>query len=202
MTMPIKLAKKGKTPLDSTGNPTIQCAAYVNATLRRNGINSWGDAPRINGQFKEIFNGYDDSGFSRRTADLGTTHNDSLKNIRVIHDRASNAVRKNFDSKTLDKNHYYTVNMYYRNSPHTTGFYNYGTDTPGTHIGVLYYNGNRWRVNHNIHGQIHDDDFISLQGGGKPYGVTAIADASYKPLTYYLNPLNVFRKIKNKLQDK
>lgn len=202
--MPIKLTKKGKTPLDSKGKPTLQCAAYVNATLQRNGINSWGDAPQTNGQFKEVFNGYDDSGFSRRTADLGTTHNDSVNNIRAIHDRASNAVRKNFDSKTLDKDHYYTVNMYYRTSPHMVDFYNRGTDTPGTHVGVLYYNPDTksWRVNHNIHGTIHDDDFISLQGGGKPYGVTAIADASYKPLTYYLNPFNIYREIKSKLKDK
>ncbi len=63
-------------------------------------------------------------------------------------------------------------------------FYNMGTDTPGTHTGVLYYNPDTksWRVNH-IHGEVNDDDFISLQGGNKKYGVTAIADASNITLT-------------------
>ncbi len=194
--MPAKITKKGRTPTDRRGNPTKECAAYVNATLMHNGINSCGDAPAINGQFKEIFNGYDESGFNRRKADLGITHNDSIRNIRAIHNKASDAVRKDFDSKSLDKDHIYVVNMYYTTSPHMIDFYNRGTKTPGTHTGVLYWNPNSdsWRVNHNIHGKIHDDDFISLQGGKKSYGVTSISDASQKTLISRLNPFNWFRK--------
>lgn len=86
--------------------------------------------------------------------------------------------------------------MYYTNSPHMVDYYNKGTDTPGTHTGLLYWSPEvgRWRIHHNIHGKIYDDDFISLQGGNKPYGVTAISDANDTKLSTKLNPFRWFRK--------
>lgn len=191
-----KLTKRGQTPTNRDGTQTNECAAFVNGELYRNGIKSYGDAYDINGQFNEIFNGYDASGFDRDNVNLGKTRNDSIQAIRGVHNRASDAVRKQFDSRTLDKNHLYTVNMYYTNSPHMVDYYNKGTDTPGTHTGVLYWSPEvgRWRVHHNIHGKIYDDDFISLQGGNKPYGVTAISDANDTKLSTKLNPFRWFRK--------
>ena len=197
--MPITISKSGQTPRNRNGKQTKECAEYVNGTLFRNGITSYGDAPNINGQFKEIFNGYSNSGFDRDDVDLGTTHNDSIQGIRKIHNAASDAVFKNFDSKTLNKDHIYVTNMYYKTSPHMVDFYNKGTDTPGTHTGILYWNPqlNSWRVNHNIYGVIYDDDFINLQSGGKQYGVTAISDANEKT---FLERLKFWKKQGGKLK--
>jgi len=75
---------------------------------------------------------------------------------------ASNNFYKNFDSKTLDKDSAYIVNMYYQGSPAQERAYNEGRDKmTGTHTGYVTWNPdtNRWEVTHNIHGTIHVDPF-------------------------------------------
>ena len=92
---------------------------------------------------------------------------------------AADNLYKGFDSKKLDKNKTYIVNMYYNDSPNKErAWRNALNGTTGTHTGNLYWNPktNSWRVAHNIHGKIYDDDFISIQGRGHKYGVTAIAE--------------------------
>ena len=95
---------------------------------------------------------------------------------------AADNLYKNFDSKTLDKNKTYMVNMYFNSSPNKRKAWEGATSgTTGTHTGNLYWNPktNSWRVAHNIHGILHDDDFIQAQGSKNKfgYGVTAIAEA-------------------------
>jgi hypothetical protein len=74
------------------------------------------------------------------------------------------------------------VNMYFNSSPNKRKAWEGATNgTTGTHTGNLYWNPetNSWRISHNIHGVVHDDDFIQAQGSKNRfgYGVTAIAEA-------------------------
>lgn len=89
---------------------------------------------------------------------------------------ASDNVYKNFDSSTLDKTKPYVVNMFYNNSPALQDAYNDGRNVTGTHTGLLTYDEDKkkWIVTHNIHGKIHQENFIPLQSGKGKYGVTAI----------------------------
>lgn len=88
---------------------------------------------------------------------------------------ASRNVFKNFDSKTqLAPEQAYVVNMYYTGSPAQERVYNEGNGVTGTHTGILTNENGKWVVTHNIHGTIHQDDFIGLQNGSGKWGVTAI----------------------------
>ena len=93
---------------------------------------------------------------------------------------AADRFMKEFDSSTLDKNKTYMVNMYYAGSP-SAGVAWYGAEngTTGTHTGNVYWDPKteRWRISHNVHGTVKDDDFIQTQGSRRPYAVTAIAEA-------------------------
>jgi hypothetical protein len=53
--------------------------------------------------------------------------------------------------------------MYYNDFPNMgVAWYGAKNGTTGTHTGNLYWNPdtNSWRISHNIHGTVHDDDFI------------------------------------------
>lgn len=158
---------KPRKAVDRDGNSTTNCSAYANGVLQ-NEFNKYvyGDAWNLN-DGKVIFSGY------------GDLPRDISKNeILKIHNAASQNFYKNFDSKTLDPSHVYTVNMYYSNSPHMEEAYNTNTKTPGTHTGVAYFDkdSNKWMVTHNIHGDVHEDPFTSIQGAGRAYGITSISD--------------------------
>ena len=93
---------------------------------------------------------------------------------------AADRFLKEFDSKTLDKNKTYMVNMYYKGSPSAgVAWYGAQNGTTGTHTGNVYWDPKTesWRISHNIHGTVHDDDFIKTQGSRRPYAITAIAEA-------------------------
>lgn len=98
---------------------------------------------------------------------------------------AADNLYKEFDSKKLDKNKTYIVNMGYSRSPNA-GIAWMGSEkgTTGTHTGNLYWNPstNSWRVAHNLNhnGIITDDDFISIQEGNNPHGYY-VTDISYIP---------------------
>ena len=98
------------------------------------------------------------------------------KAVEAYNHMASDNVYKNFDSKTLDKAQPYVVNMYYNNSPALEDAYNNGKGVTGTHTGILTYDNDKqkWVVTHNIHGKIHQENFVPLQNGKGKYGVTAI----------------------------
>lgn len=93
---------------------------------------------------------------------------------------AADRFMKEFDSSTLDKNKTYMVNMYYAGSPNAgVAWYGAENGTTGTHTGNVYWDPKteRWRISHNVHGTVKDDDFIQTQGSRRPYAVTAIAEA-------------------------
>jgi len=115
---------------------------------------------------------YDPNNFSNQASDL--------RNFK-----AADRLLKEFDSNTLDKNKTYMVNMFYKGSNARQQAWEEALNgTTGTHTGNLYWNPTtkRWHVSHNIHGVVHDDDFIKIQGSKGKYGVTAIAEA---PMTDY-----------------
>ena len=141
---------------------TNNCSQYANRALPKE-YRVRGDAWSRDGNI--LFNGYENLSI------------DST-NPMDHHLAAQQALYKNFNTDSLDKNKTYMVNMYYQGSPYMqTAFEDTdGNNIKGTHTGNLYWdaNTNSWRVEHNIHGTIHNDDWISLQKPGRKYGVTAI----------------------------
>ena len=150
---------------------TSECAEFSNGYLRELGYGTWGNAWALN-EVEPVYSGYD---VSKRP----TQYNE--KDVSQYNFDASDNVYKHFDSNTLDKNQVYVVNMFYRDSSNLPKAYYGGKDgVSGTHTGYLKFNPdtNRWVVVHNIHDNIHVDDFIGIQGRNNNWGVTAI----YKPL--------------------
>lgn len=141
---------------------TDNCSQYANRALP-DGYRVYGDAWSRDG--KVIFNGYDGLNLESK---MPMDH----------HLAAQQNLYKNFDSNTLNKNKTYMVNMYYRGSPHMQNAFEDadGNGIKGTHTGNLYWDSdtNSWRVEHNIHGTIYNDDWLSLQKPGGTYGATAI----------------------------
>lgn len=166
------------------------CAQYANDSLRghvdakKRPLYSWnttgGDAwTRLSrGSAKMIYSGYDSEDYDR------TKFSNAASDARNF--KAADRLLKEFDSKTLDPNKTYMVNMFYKGSPfRREAWENAEGGTTGTHTGNLYFNKdtNRWHVSHNVHGTVYDDDFIKIQGSRGRYGVTAIAEAVAKDYT-------------------
>lgn len=163
------------TPVDRLGNKTLECATFSNTWMRNNGINAGGDAYQVGRHYSPVINGYDGIHFQRGA---------SRAQIMNYHREAADEVKKDLDTTILQKWHMYPVNMYYNTSPHMKEFYrkslDENTQTPGTHTGVLYNNGNQWMVGHNIHGTILNNPVSDVLGGRSnpnKYGITAIYDA-------------------------
>lgn len=173
----IKSIKLPGKAINSKGQLTNECAEYLNSVLRKNGINSWGNAYAVNKQFKTFYNGYN------KVSKPKTTNRENILNM---HKAAADNLKANMDTTQLNPNHVYTANMYYSTSPHMIDFYQaaskHNTGTYGTHTGLLYHNpaADQWQVSHNIHGTVHNDALKDIMGGKSnpnKYGVTAIADA-------------------------
>lgn len=170
-----------KKPVDRFGNLTKECATYVNTQLRGMGINAGGDAYQMGRRYNDFVDGYKNVDITPNM--VGYSHNDSIQKIRNIHYAAADNVKRNLDMSLMRKNHIYPVNMYYKTSPHMIDFYNKAikenTKTPATHIGYAYWDGNTWRVTHNIHGKIHNERLQDVLGNDNDYkfGVTSIRDA-------------------------
>ena len=145
---------------------TDQCATWSNRLLRNNGYLISGNAWNLN-DVDTLFNGF--TGLQKPQ-----TYN--RKDVEAYNHMASDNVYKNFDSNTLDKTKPYVVNMFYNNSPALKDAYNDGNNVTGTHTGLLTYDDSKkkWIVTHNIHGKIHQENFVPLQSGKGKYGVTAI----------------------------
>lgn len=172
---------------------TKECAEWANNSLRnhkdkKNRVlytydNIGGDAwTRLTSgkNSKMVYSGYEGVEYDPKV------YSDALSNKRNW--TAADRFLKEFDSKTLDKNKTYMVNMYYNSSPNKRkAWENALNGTTGTHTGNVYWNPetNSWRVAHNIHGTLHDDDFIQAQGSKNKfgYGITAIAEAPYVDYT-------------------
>lgn len=93
--------------------------------------------------------------------------------------QAADNFKNNFQADSLDRNKTYLVNMYYKGSPQrATAWFGAKNGTTGTHTGNLYWDNksNSWRVAHNIHGKVFDEDFNTLQGSGRNYGITAVSE--------------------------
>lgn len=157
------------------------CAAYANRELRSFIDSKSGNSeyPQMSGHAwtrlsngEMLYNGYE-----------GLPYDSTKYSKNATEDRnrqASERFYKEFDSKQLDPNETYLVNMYYKGSPsYQEAWENAKSGTTGTHTGNAYYDHDRkrWMVSHNIHGKVYNEDFITLQGYNRPYGITAIAKA-------------------------
>ena len=151
-----------------------QCAWWQNKKLRESGYIASGNAWNLN-DVDVVYSGYNPE-------NKPTEYN--RKAIEEYNHNAADNVFKEFDSKTLDKDKPYVVNMYYNGSHSQEEAYNNGRGVTGTHTGLLTHENGKWWVTHNIDGTIHRDRFIDLQNGNRKYGVTTI----YKPrLDTFLN---------------
>ena len=167
------------------------CAKYANDSLKNHkdakGRNLY-SAENIGGHAwtrllagknsKMIYSGYDSEDYDR------TKFSNAASDARNF--KAADRLLKEFDSKTLDPNKTYMVNMFYKGSPSRKQAWEEAIGgTTGTHTGNLYFNKdtNKWHVSHNIHGTVYDDDFIKIQGSKGRYGVTAIAEAAANDYT-------------------
>ena len=151
-----------------------QCAWWQNKKLRESGYIASGNAWNLN-DVDVVYSGYN--------PENKPTEYDRKAIEKYNHNAADN-VFKEFDSKTLDKDKPYVVNMYYNGSHSQEEAYNNGRGVTGTHTGLLTHENGKWWVTHNIDGTIHRDKFIDLQSGNRKYGVTTI----YKPrLDTFLN---------------
>jgi hypothetical protein len=119
-----------------------------------------------------IYSGYDSIDYDRNA------YSDKASDQRNF--AAADKLHKEFDLNTLDPNKTYMVNMFYKgSSSRQKAWENAEGGTTGTHTGNLYFDQatGKWRVSHNIHGTVYDDDFTKIQGSKGNYGVTAIAEA-------------------------
>lgn len=167
------------------------CAKYANDSLREHkdakgrilytydniGGHAW--TRLMSGKnSKMIYSGYDSEDYDRNNFSNAASDARNFK--------AADRLLKEFDSKTLDPNKVYMVNMFYKGSPARKQAWEEAVGgTTGTHTGNLYFNKdtNKWHVSHNIHGTVYDDDFIKIQGSRGRYGVTAIAEAANQDYT-------------------
>lgn len=165
--------KSNYTKSTTTVANTDNCSRYANCALPKE-YRVKGDAWSRDGD--TLYNGYDDL-----TVDS--------TNPMDYHIAAQQNLYKNFKTDTLDKNKTYMVNMYYQGSPYMKEAFDDidGNGIKGTHTGNLYWDSDTqsWRVEHNIHGVVHNDDWISLQQPGR-YGVTAIQKPRKNNLFYRL----------------
>lgn len=151
-----------------------QCAWWQNKKLRESGYIASGNAWNLN-DVDVVYSGYNPENKPKEY---------DRKAIEEYNHNAADNVFKEFDSKTLDKDKPYVVNMYYNGSHSQEEAYNNGRGVTGTHTGLLTHENGKWWVTHNIDGTIHRDRFIDLQNGNRKYGVTTI----YKPrLDTFLN---------------
>lgn len=127
---------------------------------------------------KMIYSGYDSPEYDK------ANYSEEASDARNF--RAADRLLKEFDSRTLDPNKVYMVNMFYKGSPSRAQAWEEAYNgTTGTHTGNLYFNKKtgKWHVSHNIHNKVYDDVFTKIQGSKGQWGVTAIAEAPYVDYT-------------------
>lgn len=144
----------------------LDCAKYANSRVEEGegDYSTWGNAWNLK-NVDLVYSGYNQD---EKPEVFDYTAVDKYNRA------ASDRVWSDFDSKTLDPNRPYLVNMYYNKSPFLETAYNEGNGVTGTHVGVLENINGKWYVTHNIHGKVFQEPFLQLQGGKKNWGVTAI----------------------------
>ncbi len=143
---------------------TDQCAEFGNRKVRDLGYLISGNAWHPN-DVDLVYSGYDESS---RPVEY------DKKAVENYNHRASDTMYRDFDSRILDPDRLYTVNMYYNESRKQKEAFRDGKGVTGTHMGVLHNENGKWWVTHNIHRTIHKDSFVDLQKGNRKYGVTAV----------------------------
>ncbi|MBO4850668.1 MAG: hypothetical protein J5529_07160 [Prevotella sp.] len=142
-----------------------ECAVYVNRLLNQiPGGSAWNHTyttPYIDGY----------KGISKTNRNGSNYQNHFSYNL----DAADNFKRK-FNVNQLDKSQTYVVNMYYAGSPWDYKSRSKGNSwSEGTHTGLLVYNGNKWVVRHNFHGDIMEDPLSDLIGTKYNLGITSLS---------------------------
>lgn len=164
---------------------TDQCAAFSNSYIRSLGNTTNGNAWNLK-DADLIYSGYNTENRPRKY---------DQSSVEQYNYEAADTLYRDFKSGSLDKDKIYAVNMFYKGSPSLKTAYKDGRDDiAGTHTGYLQYNPTtkRWTVVHNIHGTIHVDDFIGIQGSDGKYGVTAIFEPYNKKDRSFLQRMKNF----------
>lgn len=162
--------KSGKT---SFVCDTEECAEYANQELRNFGYdvsNSAWNRSANSGALDFLFSGF--NGINR--PDEYDENTVKLNNLNAVKN-----MKEIFDITQLDPNEIYSAGMTYYSSPKTDKSYDQGTNNAtNTHTGNIYFDDdtNSWRVNHNIHGNVYDDDLLDLvYNGNSKYGLSTVA---------------------------
>ena len=164
-------------PVNNQKTNIPHCAEYQNGILRNCGFKVYGPAWNLQG-VKPIFSGYN--------PDLKPEEYDK-KSVEKYNKNAADNLYKNFKSSSLDTTKLYITNMYYKGSPYQKEAFETGRDDlAGTHTGYLRWKNTTpkkkglWEVTHNIHGDVHVQPFLSIQGSKNKWGATAIYEPKRK----------------------
>lgn len=146
------------------GNPVENCAEASNFVMNKKGYKMAGHAWTRNGT--TVYNGYEHvqkpKSYSRGS------YNDFSWD-------AADDLKQNFDTTKLDKKQLYDVNMYVTDSSNAkTAFKENTNNRYGSHTGHLFHDGNKWKVFHNMHGDIFEEDLANMLGSKYNWGITGI----------------------------
>lgn len=151
--------------------PLKECAQFVNKYF---GIDKGGGSAWSHNYIVPYINGYE--GIEKINRPGNSYENHFSYNLD-----ATDNLKKKFNKEMLDKNKQYVVNMYFSGSPWDYKARSDGNSySQGTHTGVLLFNGNKWVVKHNFHGDIMEDPMEDLLGTKNNIGITSISIPKYR----------------------
>lgn len=167
------LAPQGRGGLPSTsprkakwnGKPITECAQTSNNVMNaKKGYHMAGDAWTRRG--RTIYNGYD---AAKRPEKY------SLSGWNQYSWSAADSAAQHIDLTKLDKNKYYDVNMYVTDSPNSKKAWEGNVNNRyGSHTGHMYWDGTQWKVFHNMHGDVYEDNATDIMGSKYNWGITGL----------------------------
>ena len=149
----------------------MQCATLANRILRNiGGYATEGDSWRL--KFANLLL----NGFQGMERPEKYTYEDLMQRNR---DAASNFANQ-FDISTLEPDSVYIGNMFYNDTNYAKQAFREGPEYNGTHEGLIFNDGNQWKVFHGIGNQVYVDNLEDLIGDQGDYGITALLQPLYK----------------------
>ena len=144
---------------------TKECAAYSNDHLRKEGANIYRNA--WNSTVGQYLSGYE--GLKR------PDKNASYWELQNYNYNAADNLANKLDTTTLNRNLDYPVNLYYSDSPHAREAFNDGTQgRTGSHTGYLRNINGSWKLIHNVHGNVRQNNLPDVLGSKNETGITWI----------------------------
>ena len=142
-----------------------QCAAYSNDHLRKEGANIYKNA--WNFTVGQYLSGYE--GLKR------PNKNASYQELQNYNYNAADNLANKLDTTTLNRNLDYPVNLYYSDSPYAREAFNDGTQgRTGSHTGYLRSINGSWKLIHNVHQNVRQNNLPDVLGSKNETGITWI----------------------------